>query len=103
MECSICYEKFFTSKHNPKRVCPTPNCNCVICRNCWIKITHKGKNIDEMTLDDIPGIYDKFECPFCRQIDWKQYMNNVFNELQKRVLNEDEFMEVFYKKCFPDD
>jgi hypothetical protein len=29
-------------------------------------------------------------------------MNNVFNELQKKVLGEEEFIEGFYKRCFPE-
>lgn len=91
-----------TSKHNTTHSCSTPNCECIICRGCWIKITHNGKSIDEMMEDDMPSIYDYFKCPFCRQIDWKDYMNNVFNELQKKVLGEEEFIEVFYKRCFPE-
>jgi len=91
-----------TPKHNTTHSCPTPNCECIICLDCWIKITHNGKSIDEMTEDDMPSIYDYFECPYCRQIDWKYYMKNVFNELQKKILGEDEFIEEFYKKCFPE-
>jgi hypothetical protein len=91
-----------TTKHNNTHICPTPNCKCLICCDCWIKITHNGKRVDEMTEDDIPSTYDYFKCPYCRHIDWKYYMNNVFNELQKRVLGEEEFLKVFFKKCFPD-
>ena len=91
-----------TSKHNETHACSTPNCECLICRDCWIKITHKGKDIMEATLDDMPSIYDYFICPYCRNIDWKYYMNNVFNELQQKVLGEEEFNELFYKKCFPE-
>lgn len=91
-----------TSKHNTTHSCPTPNCECIICGDCWVKITHNGKSIDKMMEDDVPSIYDYFECPFCRQISWKDYMNNVFNELQKKVLGEEEFFEVFYKRCFPE-
>jgi len=91
-----------TPKHNNTHSCSTPNCECLICMDCWIRITHKGKGIDEMTEDDMPSIYDKFKCPYCRQIDWKDYMNNVFNELQKKVLGEEEFIEAFYKRCFPE-
>jgi len=89
-----------TSKHNTTHSCPTPNCECVTCGDCWIKITHNCKSIDEMTKDDMPSIYDYFECPYCRQIDWKDYMINVFNELQKKVLGEEEFRRLFFKKCF---
>jgi hypothetical protein len=135
MECSICYEKFFTPKsqeecerlyeenvkdnnfdeimkfknllitpkHNNIHYCCTPNCECLICEDCWIKIKHNGKGINEMDEDDIPSNYDYFECPYCKQIDWKDYMNNVFNELQKKILGEEEFIEIFYKKCFPED
>lgn len=91
-----------TSKHNTTHSCPTLNCDCIICGDCWIKITHNGKSIDEMMEHDMPSIYDYFECPFCRQIDWKHYMNNVFNELQQKVLGEEEFYKLFYKRCFPE-
>ena len=80
-----------TTKHNTTHACSTPNCERIICGDCWVKITHNGKSIDEMMENDMPSIYDYFECPFCRQIDWKYYMNNVFNELQKKVLGEEEF------------
>lgn len=124
MECAICYEKFFkpksqvefekiykenvknntcdeidnfvnlliTSKHNNTYTCPTPNCKCLICGNCWIKITNKGE-------DDMPSNYDYFVCPYCRQIDWKDYMMNVvLMELQKKNLGENEFINLIYKK-----
>jgi hypothetical protein len=92
-----------TPKHNYTHSCPTPNCECIICGDCWIKITHNGKSIDEMTNDDMPSIYDYFKCPYCRQIDWKYYMDNVFNELQKKLLSEEEFILEIYKKYFPED
>lgn len=130
MECAICYEKFFTpktkeefekiykesvknnelmkfknllitSKHNETHTCSTPNCECLICGDCWIKITCNGKDIDEMTEDDIPSIYDYFQCPYCRQIDWKHYMKNVLIELQQKVLG-DEFDEMYIRKLFPE-
>ena len=46
----------------------------------------------------MPIIYDYFKCPFCRQIDWKYYMNNVFNELQIKVLGKEEFYKEFYER-----
>ena len=52
--------------------------------------------------DDMPSTYDYFKCPYCRQIDWKYYMNNVFNELQKKLLSEEEFIYAVYKRLFPD-
>ena len=91
-----------TTKHNTTHSCPTVNCECIICGDCWIKITHNGKSIDEMMEYDMPSIYDYFKCPFCRQIDWKHYMNNVFNELQQKVLGEEDFYKVLYKRCFPE-
>lgn len=90
-----------TSKHNYTHTCPTPNCECIICSDCWIKITHNGKNLMEADEDNMPSIYDLFKCPYCTQIDWKDYMNNVFNELQKKVLGEDEFIKAVYKRLFP--
>ena len=91
-----------TSKHNNTHTCSTPNCECLICGNCWIKITHNLIWKKEAHDDDIPSMYDYFECPYCRQVNWKDYMNNVFNELQKKVLGEDEFIEEFYKRYFPE-
>ena len=91
-----------TAKHNDTHACYTPNCECLICGDCWINITHNGKGIDEMTEDDMPSIYDYFKCPYCRQIDWKDYMHNVFNELQQKVLGEEEFIKAVYKRCFPE-
>jgi hypothetical protein len=90
-----------TPKHNDTHSCSAPNCECLICRDCWTKITHNGKGIDEMTEYDMPSIYDYFRCPYCRQIDWKDYMNNVFNELQEKVLGKEEFIKAFCKRCFP--
>ncbi len=60
-----------TPKHNNTHICPTPNCGCSICGNCWIKITHNGKNLIEANEDNVPSKYDYFKCPYCRQIDWK--------------------------------
>jgi hypothetical protein len=56
----------------------------------------------DASLDDMPSIYDYFICPYCRNIDWKDYMNNVFNELQQTVLGKEEFNKLFFKKCFPE-
>jgi len=130
MECSICYEKFFTPKteeelkylinenikkksykeiekfknllitnnHNKTHTCPTPNCQCITCGDCWIKITHKGKKIYEATEDDFPSINDIFVCPYCKNVDWKYYMNNVFNELQIKVLGYDVFIDLLTSK-----
>jgi hypothetical protein len=91
-----------TPKHDETHSCSTPNCDCIICKDCWIRITHNGKAIDEMSADDMPGIYDYFKCPYCRQIDWKDYMNNVFDELQQKILGKEEFIKVLRKRCFPD-
>ena len=52
----------------------------------------------EATLDDMPSIYDYIICPYCRNIDWKDYMKNVFNELQQKVLGEEEFKNLFLKR-----
>ena len=91
-----------TSKHNYSHICSTPNCECIICGECWTKITHKGKDIHTIDIDDMPGIYDKFMCPYCRNVDWKDYMENVFNELQQKVLGEEEFNELYFYKVFPE-
>jgi hypothetical protein len=90
-----------TSKHNNTHSCSTSNCECLICGDCWIKITHNGKGIDAMTDDDIPSKYNYFKCPYCRQVDWKDYMNNVFNELSHKVLGKDECVYEIYKRLLP--
>ena len=96
MECSICYDSLHVT--DTKYSCPTLNCKCIICIDCWIKFTCNGKNIEEMTENDMPNIYTYFKCPYCKQINWKYYMNNVFNELQQKVLGEEEFYEIMLKK-----
>ena len=91
-----------TNNHNETHVCSTPNCECVICRDCWIKITHKGKDDKDVTIDDMPGKFDYFRCPYCRNIDWKDYMRKVLNELQEKVLGEEEFKKIFIEKVMKD-
>lgn len=139
MECSICFERFFTpktqdelnklyeenvknkddlseifkfrnllitSKNNQTHVCSTPNCGCLTCGDCWMKITHKGKGLMDLmniTSDDMPSMHDYFICPYCRIIDWKYYMNNVFQELQTKILGEEEFCTLLAKKWCHDD
>lgn len=128
MECAICFEKFFrpntqeeleimykenvknyddiikfknlliTSKNNETHICSTPNCECVICGDCWIKIIFKGKDIMDATEDDFPNKFDYFRCPYCRIIDWKYYMKNVFNELQEKILGNEEFIKIICKR-----
>jgi hypothetical protein len=95
MECSICYEQFLrpktkkdfvilynenvkndddighflnliiTTKHNKTHSCSTKNCEGLFCNHCWMKITSKGDH-------ETPTCY-YFMCPFCRQIDFKNY------------------------------
>ena len=81
-----------TPNHNTTHVCSTPNCSCIICENCWIKVTHKGKDWDTITENDMPTIYDKFVCPYCRNVDWKDYMNNVLHELRFKILTNEEII-----------
>ena len=81
-----------TPHHNTTHICSTPNCECIICHNCWFKITHKGKGMFEATDDDAPNMYDKFICPYCRNVDWKDYMNNVFHELRVKLLTREEMV-----------
>ena len=87
-----------TSKHNETHTCSTPNCECLICGDCWIKITHNGKSLMEASIDDMPSMYDYFICPYCRNIDWKYYMNNVLNELQRKVLGNEVFQKIMIER-----
>jgi hypothetical protein len=95
-----------TDKHNTTYKCPTPNCECIVCLDCYNSIQIKDEINDEYEEDneynDIPSNKSKFRCPYCRNIDWKGYMNNVFNELQMKVLGEEEFGKILFKKCFPE-
>jgi hypothetical protein len=87
-----------TPKHNETYTCPTPSCECLICRDCWIKIT-SSKRINKVEEEEDEDEYDEdatsdhgyFQCPYCRQIDWKDCMNTVFIELRAKVFGEDVF------------
>jgi len=81
-----------TDKNNPTYKCPTPNCNSIICGNCFIKLTHNGKDLIDITDDDLPDWNDIIVCPYCREKDWKYYMkNNVLDQLQRQILKNDEY------------
>ncbi len=123
MECAICFEKFFTpkskeeivnwlndkkinrvegnmfnlfvtSKHNNNHKCYIENCQCIICGNCWDKLKND---------DDIAGQYHYHKCPYCRNIDWKDYMKHVFEELQLKVLGEEDFFKQMYESIMIED
>ena len=88
-----------TKNRNLTHTCSTPNCECVICGDCWIKITHNGKCSDTCTDDDEPKFGDTFVCPYCRIIDWKDYMTtNVLLELQVKLLGNDVASEALARK-----
>ena len=117
MYCYICFETFFTPKtqeelkkiykqniknyedylkftnfliipnYNESHKCYIENCDSLICRDCWNKINHKGKSFLYTNVNDRQTIYEYVMCPYCRNIDWKYYMNNVFNELNKKIKN----------------
>lgn len=133
MECSICYEKFFTPttkeelkqiyneivktndvkefmkfdslvitpNHNTTYKCSTQNCHAIICAECYTKITCNGKDFDDIDIDDIPSKYDTFICPYCRNIDWKIYMDKVLDDLQYKVLGK-EAIKLITERRFPE-
>lgn len=137
MECAVCYEAFIipnsredfleiineygknnkltfffnyliTPKHNTTYKCPTPECKCIICLDCWNKVQVSNRidndNNTHDILDNLPSIYDKFMCPFCRQVDWKNYMkDSVLLELQRKILGEDEWLDLLYNKFHSED
>jgi hypothetical protein len=86
-----------TSKHNETQKCDSPNCNSMICGNCWIDYT-----ADELLVSN----KELFKCPFCRQIYWKYYMkNNVHSQLiitvlKKNHLSKDEIAKHIYERLF---
>lgn len=108
MECSICYENFINREEFIKKmpdvkinvnenyvfnefmkllnlyknphICSTLNCESIICHTCLINIKQSNEN-------------DIFICPYCRKIDWKDYMLNVFDELKFRILTNEEIID----------
>ena len=96
-------EKFkallITQKHNTIHQCYNPKCGCLTCDYCWSRYVNNGKEQNNKTVDDMPGIYDTFKCPYCREIDWKFYYGNVLQELEKTVLGMDEWRKMFLEKC----
>lgn len=99
-----------TPNHNTTYKCPTEGCNCIICNNCWKKITsNKINNFNSLDseddyFDNIPSMYDIFKCPYCRLIDYKNYMkDSVLCELQRKILGEDEWINLLYDKVCNDD
>ena len=128
MECSICYENFFipktreevenkikeirknkkdfekfknlliTSKHNTSYICSTPNCESLICRDCWTKIKFKDVDLDTFNYDNVSSMFNTFICPYCRKPDWKDYMNDVFMELRLKLLSNEEIAsDIFHE------
>ena len=95
-----------TDKHNTTYKCPTYNCECIVCLDCYnsIQINDEINNNyeEDNEYNDIPSKNSKFRCPYCRNIDWKDYMNSVFCELQMKVLGKKKFQLLFFKKCFPE-
>jgi hypothetical protein len=93
-----------TDKYNTTYKCPIPNCECVVCSDCYISIQINDDINTEYEEDneynDIPSNNSKFRFPYCRNIDWKDYMNGVFNELQMKVLGKNKFEKILFKKCF---
>ena len=89
-----------TNKHNTSYKCPTYNCQRTVCLNCYnsIKINDEINNEYEEAneYNDFPSNYSIFRCPYCRNVDWKDYMNNVFYELQIKVLGVKEFQRLFF-------
>jgi hypothetical protein len=83
------YNLIITTNHNTTYKCSNNNCDCILCAECYTKYTCNGKDIYNMTFYDMPNICDTFTCPFCRNIDWKHYMNRVFNELQCKIPRKD--------------
>jgi hypothetical protein len=80
-----------TPKHNLTHSCSTPNCNYIMCENCWEKI---NKVDQESSLDDLP-CWGEIKCPYCRQTDWKYYMKKyVLDQLQYKVLEPEEYIEL---------
>jgi len=82
-----------TDKYNSTYKCPIENCDSIICQKCWTSLLYnsvlqkksirnnlsdaeEGRDDDDDGDDDDLDIYYLFSCPYCRNIDWKQYMSN---------------------------
>ena len=83
------------SRYNESYYCSTPNCKCAICAYYLDKI----KNKDGIGED---FLY-KFICPYYKQFDIKEYMKKVHDELQRKVLDEETFVEILLKKLHIED
>ena len=74
--------------------CHTPGCNVLFCYTCYNKIKKNSDYDDESE----PYSYNnKFKCPYCRNIDFKDYMkHNVLNQMMCKILTPEEACKLFY-------
>ena len=74
-------------KRSPPWVCPTINCDNIICENCFM---NSG---GDLTIGDL------YTCPYCRPKDYKTHFTNVvLNDLLKKIMGEKEFKEFYISK-----
>ena len=87
--------QIITNKNNPTYKCNTPKCKFIICGNCFIKLTHNGKDLEHITDNDLPTWNSTIICSYCRQVNWKYYMkNNVLDQLQRKILKKKKYINI---------
>ena len=82
------FTSLIIQKDNNPFKCNTPNCEHLYCVQCYTKIK-QGENVED---EWDYGKKDTFQCAYCRNIDYKDYMkNNVLNDMMLTVLGPKEF------------
>ena len=55
------------------------------------------EELDELEYSTITN----YKCPFCRNIDWKDYMKKVvLTQLQSHILTDDEYYNRVFERLF---
>ena len=82
------FTSLIIQKDNNPFKCNTPNCEHLYCVQCYTKIK-QGENVED---EWDYGKKDTFQCAYCRNIDYKDYMkNNVLNDMMLKVLGTKNF------------
>ena len=95
------FQNLFITKRNKPVICCIDTCKSIFCYDCITNI-RMGGNIMDMTQEELDKIdhttITNYKCPFCRNIDWKNYMKIVvLNQLQNKILTDDEYYKQLWE------